>query len=55
VYIEADEAVGLAEGLAALQGENIPSDVRENLEPLGTAVLYGARDEVCFSGFLSID
>ncbi len=55
VYVDADEAVGLAEGLAALQGENIPSDVRENLEPLDTAVLYGARDEVCFSGFLSID
>jgi uncharacterized protein DUF3352 len=55
VYVDADESVGLLEGLAALQGENIPSDVRENLEPLGTAVLYGASDDVCFSGFLSID
>jgi hypothetical protein len=55
VYVDADEAVALAEGLAALQGENLPNDVRENLEPLGTAVLYGARDDVCFSGFVSID
>jgi hypothetical protein len=55
VYLDADEAVGLLEGLAALQGENIPSDVRTNVEPLGTAVFYGANDDVCFSGFVSID
>ena len=55
VYVDADEAVALGEALAALQGENIPTDVRENLEPLGTAVFYGSNDDVCFSGFLSID
>ena len=55
IYVDADETVGLLEGIAALQGENIPSDVRANLEPLGTAVFYSANDDVCFSGFLSID
>jgi hypothetical protein len=55
VYVHADEAVALLEGVAALQGENIPSDVRENLEPLGTAVFYSSNEDVCFSGFLTID
>ena len=55
VYVDADEAVGLVEALAAFEGEEVPSDVRENLEPLDTAVLYGSDDDVCFSAFLGID
>ena len=54
-YVDTDEAVGLLEAVAAVEGENLPNDVRENLEPLGTAVFYSANDDVCFSGFLGID
>ena len=55
VYVDSDEAIGLLQAAAALEGENLPSDVRENLEPLGTAVFYSADDDVCFSGFVGID
>ena len=40
-YVDIQQVVELADGLAGLAEENIPADVYENLEPLRTLVVWG--------------
>ncbi|HSC92897.1 MAG TPA: DUF3352 domain-containing protein [Gaiellaceae bacterium] len=57
LYVDVDEAYVLAEQLAQLAGDEIPAEVRENVEPLGAVVVTGTADEneVSASVFLSVD
>ena len=54
-YVDLEEAVPLLEGLAAAAGDEIPPDVRENLEPLRTLVAYGAENGKSFTAFLRVE
>jgi len=53
-YVNFAEALPVIEGLAGLAGEPLPTEVRENLEPLRTLFVHGhaADGEVRFSGVL---
>jgi hypothetical protein len=57
-YVDAQEVVRLILGFAeASDSGEVPSDVRENLEPLKSLVFYQTEDEstVTFSAFLAIE
>jgi hypothetical protein len=57
LFIDLDETVGLVERLAQLGEEEIPAEVRENLEPLRTFVVTaeGGDGETTIDAFLSLD
>lgn len=57
VYVDVDEAYGLVERLAQLAGEDVPQEVRENVEPLRAVVVSGTIGEGAASGslFLALD
>jgi Protein of unknown function (DUF3352) len=54
VYVNLHDAISSILGLG---GENVPPDVRANLEPLGSLVFYGSKDgkTLRFAGFLAVD
>jgi hypothetical protein len=54
LYVNLHEAIS---SLLGLGGENVPSDVRANLEPLDNLVLYSSRDgdTLRFAGFLAVN
>jgi hypothetical protein len=56
VYVNFVEALPVFEGLAGLGGETLPTEVRENLEPLESLFLHGHVDdgELRFGGILKI-
>jgi hypothetical protein len=57
LFVDLDETVGLVERLAQLGEEEIPPDVRENLEPLRAFVVTaeGGDGETSIDAFLSLD
>jgi Protein of unknown function (DUF3352) len=57
LFVDLDETVGLVERLAQLGEEEIPAEVRENLEPLRAFVVTaeGGDDETTIDAFLSLD
>lgn len=57
LFVDLDETVGLVERLAQLAEEDIPADVRENLEPLRAFVVTaeGGEGETTVDAFLSLD
>lgn len=57
VYFDIQQLGGLVQGLAGLSGENVPSEVERNLEPLGALVLHsgGEPEDLKLSAFLSIE
>jgi hypothetical protein len=54
LYVDFGEALPVIEGLAGLAGEDLPADVRENLEPLESLFVHGHvdGDELRFGGVL---
>ena len=57
LFVDLDETVGLIERIAQLGEEEIPDDVRANLEPLRAFVVTaeGSDDETSIEAFLSLD
>ncbi|MDQ4029632.1 MAG: DUF3352 domain-containing protein [Actinomycetota bacterium] len=57
LFVDLDEVVGLVERLAQLGEEDIPTDVRANLEPLRAFVVTaeGGDGETSIEAFLSLD
>lgn len=57
LFVDLDETVGLVERLAQLGEQEIPDEVRANLEPLRAFVVTaeGGDDETSISAFLSLD
>ena len=56
VYLDLEEAVSFFLGLSDVAGEDVDPEVKENLEPLESVLVYGEQDgnRVLFSGFLTI-
>ncbi|HSC49622.1 MAG TPA: DUF3352 domain-containing protein [Gaiellaceae bacterium] len=56
VYIDLKNAIPLIEGFAGLAGQNLPSNVTENLRPLRSLLAWseGQSDERTFDAFLEI-
>jgi hypothetical protein len=56
-YVDLGEAIQLIGDYAQLAGDAIPPDVSENLEPLGSLLAFGARQDesITFTGFLEIE
>jgi hypothetical protein len=55
-YIEVEDVLPLLEGLAALSGESLPSDLTENLRPLRSFLAWseGRPDSRTYDAFLQI-
>jgi hypothetical protein len=55
-YIDVKDVLPLLEGLAALSGESLPSDVTDNLRPLRSILAWseGGSDSRTFDAFLQI-
>jgi hypothetical protein len=54
-YLDLTEAAKLVLGYASSSGEDIPEDVRRNLEPLRSLVLYGEEDGNLASSFAFVE
>jgi hypothetical protein len=56
LYVNFAEALPVIEGLAGLAGEELPAEVRENLEPLESLLVHGHvdGDELRFGGVLKV-
>jgi hypothetical protein len=54
VYVNLHDAISSILGLG---GENVPPDVRANLEPLDSLVVYSSKDgeTLRFAGFLAVN
>ena len=55
-YIDLKNALPLIEGFASLSGQNLPSNVTENLRPLSSLIAWseGQTDDRTFDAFLEI-
>lgn len=57
LFVDLQETVQYVLGFAAVAGEDVPDEVRRNIEPLEHLLVYGAEegDTATFGGFLAID
>jgi hypothetical protein len=56
LYVDVQEALPVAEALANLAGQELPTRVRENLDPLGSLFLHASADgsKMRFGGLLAV-